>query len=79
MPQALDEWKDNVSTLPPTEIAYRVLRVEQQLESYERLHAQELEEIRQLLAELKIQVLGLQAGKDPNGNLDANVLPPTNS
>lgn len=45
--------------LPPSDVAYRVLRLEQQLESYQRLHAQELEEFRRALAELKEQVLAL--------------------
>ena len=30
----------------PADLAFRILRLEQQLESYQRLHAEELEEIR---------------------------------
>ena len=49
--------------VPPSDVAYRVLRLEQQLDSYQRLHAEELEQIRQALAELKDLVLRL-AQKD---------------
>jgi exopolyphosphatase/pppGpp-phosphohydrolase len=48
-----------MSVAPPSDVAYRVLRLEQQLDSYQRLHAEELEQIRQALAELKNLVLGL--------------------
>ncbi len=48
-----------MATLPSTEIAYRVLRLEQQLESYQRLHAEELEQMRRTLEEIKNQVLAL--------------------
>ncbi len=40
-----------------------MLRLEQQLESYQRLHAQELEEIRRALAEMKDQLLALAEQK----------------
>lgn len=46
-----------MSVVPSSEIAYRVLKLEQQLDSYQHLHAQELEEIRHALAELKELVL----------------------
>ena len=46
-----------MSVIPPSDIAYRVLKLEQQLDSYQRLHAEELEEIRHALAELKELVL----------------------
>lgn len=52
-----------MSGVPSSDVAYRVLRLEQQLDSYQRLHAEELEQIRQALAELKDLVLGL-AQKD---------------
>ncbi len=52
-----------MSSTPPSEIAYRMLRLEQQLESYQRLHAQELEEIRRALAEMKDQLLALAEQK----------------
>jgi len=52
-----------MSSVPPSDVAYRILRLEQQLDSYQRLHAEELEQIRQALAELKDLVLGL-AQKD---------------
>jgi len=48
-----------MSSVPPTDVAYRVLRLEQQLDSYQHLHAQELQEIRQALEELKSLVLAL--------------------
>lgn len=53
-----------MSSVPPTDIVYRVLRLEQQLDSYQRLHAEELEQIRRALAELKAQVLALAAQKE---------------
>ncbi|MFQ6057393.1 MAG: hypothetical protein ACE5MB_00740 [Anaerolineae bacterium] len=43
------------------DLAYRVLRLEQQLESYQKLHAEELDEIRRTLAELKRQILSDEA------------------
>lgn len=49
---------------PPSDIAYRMLRLEQQLDSYQRLHAEELEQIRRALSELKKQVLALAAAKE---------------
>lgn len=48
-----------MSVAPPSDVAYRVLRLEQQLDSYQRLHSEELEQIRQALTELKELVLGL--------------------
>ena len=48
-----------MSSIPASEIAYRLLRLEQQLESYQHLHGQELEEIRRILEELKVQLLGI--------------------
>ena len=48
-----------MATIPPSDIAFRVLKLEQQLDSYQRLHAEELEEIRHALAELKDLVLSL--------------------
>lgn len=48
-----------MSAVPPSDVAFRVLKLEQQLDSYQRLHAQELEEIRGALAELKELVLAL--------------------
>lgn len=46
-----------MSSTPPSDLAYHLLRLEQQLESYRRLHDEELEQIRLELAELKAQVL----------------------
>lgn len=43
----------------PADLAIRVLKLEQQLESYQRLHAAELEEMRRALADIKAQVLAL--------------------
>lgn len=48
-------------SIPSSDIAYRMLRLEQQLESYQRLHAEELAEIRRALDALKAQVLALDA------------------
>ncbi len=53
-----------MSVVPPSDVAYRVLRLEQQLDSYQRLHAEELEQIRQALAELKDLVLTLATHKE---------------
>ncbi len=47
------------SMLPPADLALRVLRLEQQLDSYQRLHTQELEDLRRALAQLKEEVLAL--------------------
>jgi hypothetical protein len=49
------------SSVPPSDIAYRMLRLEQQLESYQRLHMEELAEIRRALDELKMQVLNMDS------------------
>ncbi|GEM_PF-2727220 len=53
-----------MSVVPPSDVAYRVLRLEQQLDSYQRLHAEELEQIRHALAELKELVLTVAAQKE---------------
>ncbi len=52
--------------MPPSDLAYRVLRLEQQLDSYERLHAEELEQIRRALDELKQHVLALASPPPPH-------------
>ncbi len=54
-----------MSSLSYSDLAYRVLRLEQQLDSYERLHAEELEQIRRDLADLKRQVLALAQSDVP--------------
>jgi len=41
------------------DLSIRILRLEQKLESYQRLHAEELNEIRLALVELKKQVLDM--------------------
>lgn len=46
-----------------SDLAYRMLKLEQQLESYQRLHTEELEELHRAVAELKDQVLALAAGE----------------
>ncbi len=46
-----------------SDLAYRMLKLEQQLESYQRLHSEELEELHRAVAELKEQVLALAAGE----------------
>jgi hypothetical protein len=53
-----------MSATPPSDIAYRMLRLEQQLDSYQRLHEAELEEIRRALSELKDQILMLASEKE---------------
>lgn len=42
-----------------SDLALRVLRLEQQLDSYQRLHASELQELRRALAQVKEEVLTL--------------------
>ncbi len=44
---------------PRSDIAIRMLKLEQQLDSYQRLHAEELDQIRRALSELKDHVLAL--------------------
>ncbi len=46
-------------TQPPADLALRLLRLEQQLESYQRLHNEELAALRQALAQVKEEVLAL--------------------
>ncbi len=53
-----------MSSIQPSDIAYRVLKLEQQLDSYQRLHAEELEQIRRALTDLKEQVLALASQKE---------------
>ncbi|MBI4788357.1 MAG: hypothetical protein HY782_15095 [Chloroflexi bacterium] len=52
----------------PSDIAFRMLKLEQQLDSYQRLHAEELEQIRRALADLKDRVLALAAEKESATN-----------
>ncbi len=55
----------------PSDLALRVLRLEQQLESYQRLHSDELAEMRRVLDELSREVLALVASRSaaaPNGS-----------
>ncbi len=65
--------KSAMSSVPQSDVAYRMLRLEQQLESYQRLHAEELAEIRRALDELKLQMLSLDsqrqlsADEEPTG------------
>lgn len=59
-----------MSTVPPSDVAYRVLKLEQQLDSYQHLHAEELQQIRLALEELKALVLALaQEQTKPDDNL----------
>ncbi len=62
-----------MSAVSYSDLAFRVLRLEQQLDSYEHLHAEELEQIRRDLAELKKQVLALIAQSDPQPNGEEQV------
>ncbi len=55
----------------PSDLALRVLRLEQQLESYQRLHSDELAEMRRVLDELSTEVLALVASRSvaaPDGS-----------
>jgi hypothetical protein len=61
-----------MASIPPSDLAYRVLRLEQQLDSYQRLHAEELENIRRALTELKEHVLALATQKDVPANQVTN-------
>jgi hypothetical protein len=63
-----------MSPISPSDIAYRMLRLEQQLEAYERLHAEELAEMRRALAELKDQVLTLAAQSVSSQNQQSSVM-----
>ncbi len=53
-----------MSSTSPSDIAYRVLQLEQRLESYQRLHEEELEEIRRALMQLKEEVLVIIAQRE---------------
>ncbi len=53
-----------------SDLAYRVLRLEQQLESYQRLHSEELENIRRALQELKDQVLTMPKDRETTNPVD---------
>ena len=64
-----------MSSIPASEIAYRLLRLEQQLESYQHLHAQELEEIRHVLQELKAQLLGMDPARTDGNSESDRVIP----
>jgi hypothetical protein len=46
----------------PADLAYQVLRLEQQLEAYQKLHAEELGELRQALNACKRQLADLANG-----------------
>ncbi len=48
-----------MSTQLSSDLAFRVLRLEQQLESYQHLHAEELDNIRRALHDVKEQMLAL--------------------
>ncbi len=62
-----------MSSVTHSDIAYRMLRLEQQLDSYQRLHAEELEQIRRDLAELKKEVLALVAEAEIRANGDEQI------
>lgn len=57
-----------MSVDPPSDIAFRMLKLEQQLDSYQRLHAEELDQIRRALTELKDHVIALAAEKEDAAN-----------
>lgn len=50
-----------------SDLAYRVLHLEQQLDAYQKLHTQELEEIRKALNELKSQLLAMAMAPQTQG------------
>ena len=58
-----------------SDIAFRMLKLEQQLDSYQRLHAEELEQIRRALSELKDRVLALAAEKENGAKEEARAEP----
>lgn len=66
-----------MSTLLSTDVAYRVLRLEQQLDSYQRLHAEELEEMRRAILELKEQILALAAKQQTTAHAEELAKPQT--
>ncbi|MCL5958142.1 MAG: hypothetical protein M1358_02300 [Chloroflexi bacterium] len=51
------------------DVAYHLLRLEQQIESYQKLHSEEIDEIRRSLHRLKDEVLLLQRSKSRNADL----------
>ncbi len=53
--------------MPISDLAFRVLRLEQQLESYQRLHGDELAEMRRAIEELAAEVLALAAASRQAG------------
>lgn len=68
------------SSHPSSDLALRVLRLEQQLDSYQRLHAEELEDLRRALAQIKEEVLALAPSRTAAGPGDcARALEPVNS
>jgi hypothetical protein len=52
------------------DLSQRVLRLEKQIESYQELHADEIDEIRRLLERLRSQVFRLQTSS-PRGNTNS--------
>ena len=46
------------------EFAYRVLELERKLAAYQRVHAEELDELENLLSELKEQILSLYGDQE---------------
>ncbi len=56
-----------------SDLSLRILRLEQKLESYQKLHAEELDELRLALAELKRQVLSMAALQQQAAPLETQV------
>ena len=52
------------------EYAYHLLHLEQRLESYQRIHREELDEIRRAIAELRNQILFKSYGADSHSIKD---------
>jgi len=57
-------WYNGIMMDKEKDLAYRVLRLEQQLESYQKLHTEELDEIRKALAEIKTEILAIATSAD---------------
>lgn len=62
----------------PESLAYRLLYLEQKLESYARLHAQELADMRKVLQELKDELFTQhqRSWSAPDAPLDDGHVPP---
>ena len=63
-----------MASLQPADLAYQVLKLEKQLESYQLLHADELAQLRREVTDLKEQVLALaEHSRPPLGDASGQV------